>query len=164
MSQNDSKSDELFLTTVHHLLSDHRITVAVAESCTGGMLSEYLTKLPGASNIFVGGIVCYSDEMKKKILNVSEQTLAEFGAVSENTALEMITGLRTAIEADIYVAITGIAGPGGGSETKPVGTVYIATQFKDRIICKHFIFDGNREQIRQKTTKRTLQIINDFFY
>jgi PncC family amidohydrolase len=163
MTKNDLKSGEPILHKVHHLLSKQRLRVAVAESCTGGMLSEYFTTLSGASDIFVGGIVCYSNEAKKRLLSVSEQTLAKFGAVSENTALEMINGLSAALKADIYLAITGIAGPTGGSETKPVGTVYIATKFRDQIFCHHFVFEGDREQVRQKTTKRALQIIYDFF-
>ncbi len=101
-------------------------TLAVAESCTGGLLAKRLTDVPGASACFLGGCVTYSNEMKQKLLSVSAQTLAQYGAVSEQVAREMATGVRAVCGSDFGIGITGVAGPGGGTEQKPVGLVYIA--------------------------------------
>lgn len=107
-------------------LAADRETLATAESCTGGMIAKRLTDLPGVSEVFLGGAVTYSNESKKKLINVSEQSLSEHGAVSEQVALEMARGIRVALGSDFGISTTGIAGPGGGTPEKPVGTVYIA--------------------------------------
>ncbi len=108
------------------ILRKSGLTVATAESCTGGMLSSRLTEISGSSEVFLGGVVAYSNAVKVRQLGVSEQTLAEHGAVSREVALEMARGARSVIGSDIGVGITGVAGPGGGSEKKPVGLVYVA--------------------------------------
>jgi nicotinamide-nucleotide amidase len=106
-------------------LKEKKLTLATAESCTGGGLSEAITSIPGASEVFGCGVCTYSNDMKQKLLGVKEQTLAEHGAVSEQTAIEMAQGVREISGADIGISITGIAGPGGGTPEKPVGLVYI---------------------------------------
>ena len=113
-------------TAVVQLLKEKKLTVAVAESCTGGQVSAAITDITGASDVFGCGICAYSNDIKKKVLGVKAETLETFGAVSEETAREMAAGVRALSGADIGVSITGIAGPGGGSEDKPVGLVHFA--------------------------------------
>ncbi len=103
-----------------------RKKIAIAESCTGGLLMATLTQSPGASEFLLGGVVAYSNELKERLLHVSPQTLADFGAVSKETVVEMCEGLFQVTSADIGVAVSGIFGPGGGSEEKPIGTVWMA--------------------------------------
>ncbi len=107
-------------------LNRKKVTAATAESCTGGLVSAAITDIPGASSVFQGGVCAYSNEMKQKLLGVSAETLRTYGAVSEQTAQEMARGIRSLTGADIGVGVTGIAGPGGGTDDKPVGLVYIA--------------------------------------
>jgi nicotinamide-nucleotide amidase len=124
-----------------------KMTVAFAESITGGNLSAELVKHPGASQAFPGGIVSYSNELKMSLLDVGEATLKAFGAVSEQTVREMVYGLKKRTSADICVAVSGIAGPDGGSREKPVGLVWMGFLFGDKLICKKEIFGGTRGQI-----------------
>jgi nicotinamide-nucleotide amidase len=118
-------------TAVVTALKQKNLTVATAESCTGGAVSAAITSVPGASDVFSCGLCTYSNEMKVKLLGVSEQTLAKYGAVSEQTAQEMSAGVRAVCDADIGIGITGIAGPGGGTPEKPVGLVYISVNSKN---------------------------------
>jgi nicotinamide-nucleotide amidase len=133
---------------VAQLLIDHRATIAAAESCTGGLLAERLTRIPGSSNYFLGGAVCYSNEMKTAWADVPPEMIAAKGAVSSEVAIAMAEGIRRRVRSTLGVGITGIAGPGGGSEEKPVGTVYVAVAApsgtKDRLL--HL--PGDREAIR----------------
>ena len=108
------------------LLINKGLKISTAESCTGGLLAERITSIPGSSKCFEMGVITYSNQSKIKILNVSQDTLETFGAVSEQTALEMSTGIKTLSNADIAIGITGIAGPTGGTLNKPIGLVYIA--------------------------------------
>lgn len=135
------------------------ITVATAESCTGGRIASEITAVPGSSSIFGYGMVTYSNEAKIKILGVREATLAAHGAVSSETAYEMAKGLKQLSGADVAVSVTGIAGPGGGSEEKPVGLVYMGIAYGNTIQTKKNLFSGNRDEVRQKTTTTALQWI-----
>lgn len=139
------------------LLRKKGLTVATAESCTGGLISKLLTDVPGCSDVFCGGVVSYSNDMKKSLLSVSGDTLDAFGAVSEQTAREMVKGALDASGADIAVSVTGIAGPGGGSDEKPVGTVYIGIGSRDSIAAKLYRFSGNRSHIRMLTAMSALR-------
>jgi nicotinamide-nucleotide amidase len=112
--------------TVVHLLAEKRLTVALAESCTGGMLSSMLVDISGSSAVLAGSVIAYSNDVKQNILNVKSETLSAYGAVSEQTAIEMAKGVLLQIKADYSLSVTGIAGPGGGTQDKPVGLVYIA--------------------------------------
>jgi nicotinamide-nucleotide amidase len=141
-----------------HLLNSN-ITISVAESCTGGLLGSYLTKLPGSSKYFSGGFLTYSNELKKNCLSVKEETLNNFGAVSENTAIEMAENCRLKTNSDIGISITGIAGPGGGSEEKPVGTFYVGLSLENKIFAKHFFFLSEREGIRLMAVYQALDLI-----
>src|SRR5690606_4500059 len=114
------------------------LRLAVAESCSGGMLSHLLTRIPGSSDVFLGAVVAYSNELKRTFLGVRAETLSRFGAVSEQTALEMAQGARETTGSDYAISITGIAGPAGGSDEKPVGTVWIGVSGPDASFAQLF--------------------------
>ena len=122
-------------------------TLAFAESITAGNLSAEIVRYPGASDVLLGGIVAYANEVKQGVLSVKKETLLSQGAVSEETVREMALGLYKQIPADFCVAVSGIAGPGGGSDEKPVGTVWLAIRHLDRITAFRHVFKGSREEI-----------------
>jgi nicotinamide-nucleotide amidase len=142
--------------TVFRLLRDRRATVTVAESCTGGAVGHLLTEIPGSSAVFREGYLTYSNEAKTKLLGVPEAVLQAHGAVSEETALAMARGARAAAGSNYAVAVTGIAGPDGGSTEKPVGLVYIAVAGDSGETCARFLFTGNREMVRRKSSRAAL--------
>lgn len=131
------------------LLKEKGALVATAESCTGGLVAAGLVGVAGASEVFHAGFVTYANEAKEKLLGVSHGTLEEYGAVSSQTAGEMAAGAAREGEADTAIAITGIAGPGGGSTEKPVGLVYIGCYAFGEVLVKQYQFPGNREEVRQ---------------
>ncbi len=133
-------------------------TLAVAESCTGGWLGREITSVPGASACFWGGVIAYDDSAKLRLLSVSAETLEEHGAVSERTATEMAAGVATVSGATWGVGITGVAGPGGGTPEKPVGTVCVAIA-GPRPRCLTWYLRGEREDIRREAVARTLRVI-----
>ena len=143
-------------TEIVSLLNEKQLKIATAESCSGGLLSSTLVNVSGASSVFLEGIVTYSYESKLNRLNIDVNRLMEFGAVSEEIARDMAFNLEKLTGADITVGVTGIAGPGGGSELKPVGLVYIAINICGQIFLKSYIFNGNREKIRQRTVAEAL--------
>ncbi|MCL2087701.1 MAG: CinA family protein [Oscillospiraceae bacterium] len=144
---------------VVELLKRSSLKVSCAESCTGGMLSAALTKLAGVSSVFEFSVCCYSNSAKEKHLGVNGQTLAKFGAVSEETALEMASGIIKASGADIGLSVTGIAGPDGGTPDKPVGTVYIAAVYKDKSECRRLSINPiDREYIRAYSVNEVLKL------
>ncbi len=153
----DSEND--ILTTVVNLLKEKKIKISVAESCTGGMLGQQLTTLSGSSNFFEGGIISYSNEIKNKFLNVSEQTLSEFGAVSEETAFQMALNCRIKFNTDYAISITGIAGPNSDYSDKPVGTVYIGIASKNDVKVEKFIFGKEREMNRELSCTYALKML-----
>lgn len=144
---------------VVRLLKKYELTVTTAESCTGGLLAARLVNVPGVSDVFREGFITYSNKAKRKILDVSKTTLRKYGAVSEQTAKEMAAGGVFASDADICVAVTGIAGPDGGTEEKPVGLVYIACYMKDLVEVEKCEFKGNREKIREQTVVQALDLL-----
>ncbi|MDR1359220.1 MAG: CDP-diacylglycerol--glycerol-3-phosphate 3-phosphatidyltransferase [Coriobacteriales bacterium] len=141
------------------------LKLGTAESCTGGLIAKRLTDIPGASEVFNGSIVSYSNEVKRERLKVSAQTLRSYGAVSEETAREMATGALAALDADFAVSTTGIAGPGGGSNDKPVGTVWIGVACKRadgssaEAVATLSVFGGSREQIRSQAADEALRLL-----
>ena len=141
------------------LLVDRKLTISTAESCTGGMIASRLINYPGISSVFMEGCVTYSNEAKMKSLNVKEETLDTYGAVSEETAKEMAIGISKRTGSDISVVTTGIAGPGGGSEEKPVGLVYIGLYYKGNVKAFKYIFNGNRHNVRTKATVTALDLV-----
>ncbi len=141
------------------MLTERNLTIACAESCTGGLLTSRLTDISGSSAYVKGSVVAYANEIKISALHVREKTLEEFGAVSEPVALEMAAGIRENFNTSIGLSITGIAGPTGGTEDKPVGLVYIAVSGDDGDMAKKFNFNGTRTEIKQKAVEAALVLI-----
>jgi PncC family amidohydrolase len=144
------------------LLSDRRYTLSLAESCTGGMISSMITDVPGASSFFTGCAVTYSYGSKEKLLNVSRGTLMDKGAVSEETATEMAMGALSLFGTDVAAAVTGIAGPGGGTALKPVGTVFMAVTDGKRTECRKLSLNGSRAEIRSSAAENLLDMLDEF--
>ncbi|MFQ5329153.1 MAG: CinA family protein [Thermodesulfobacteriota bacterium] len=138
------------------------LVLAVAESCTGGMVSARITGVAGSSRYFRGGVVAYSNEVKRGILSVSGETLERFGAVSAETAIEMAQGVRERLGAHLGLSVTGIAGPSGGTGGKPVGTVFIAVCDTRTVSSCKSHFDGNRESVRRKSAGKALELLQEF--
>jgi len=141
------------------LLKSKHKTVATSESCTGGLLSERITQVPGSSEIFDGGVVTYANRIKEQLISVRSETLEKYGAVSEETAREMAEGVRNLIGADIGIGITGIAGPGGGTQEKPVGLIYVACTDENGTEIRKLNLAGNREYNRKLATNNALSMI-----
>lgn len=141
------------------LFQSSGMTLALAESCTGGMIAARVTDIPGCSVWFKGGVVAYSNEVKQQLLQVSSTLLEQYGAVSEAVARAMAEGVRRAVGSDLALAVTGIAGPDGGTSEKPVGTVYIALVDQDGCEVVRCQFDGNRAAVRQQTVEKGLLML-----
>ena len=139
-------------------LRARKLRIAVAESCTGGLLGARLTAIAGSSDVVLGGVIAYDNRIKKELLEVRAQTLAAHGAVSEEVAREMATGARRRLGADVAISITGIAGPGGGSETKPVGTVCVAVDVQGVVTSERRLLSGDRDEIRNRAAQMALQL------
>ncbi len=146
---------------VAETLLDKQLTLATAESCTGGWISKVCTDLAGSSGWFAGGVVSYSNRAKADLLGVEKSDLVEQGAVSEAVVLAMAAGARSALRADIAVAVSGVAGPSGGSPEKPVGTVWIACATAEGAIAAQHLFTGDREAVRRATVLAALQMALD---
>ena len=141
------------------LLRKQRKTLAIAESCTGGLASHLVTAVPGSSDYFLGSVVCYSNRIKEKFLGVPRETLATYGAVSEQTAVALAMGVRERFGADYGLGITGIAGPTGGSSKKPVGLVYIALASGKKTTVKKYLFLGKRADIQLRAAETTVDLL-----
>jgi nicotinamide-nucleotide amidase len=148
-------------TVVVRLLTRRKKTLALAESCTGGFIANRITNVPGASKIFPGGIVAYGNAVKKKFLGVRPETLQKHGAVSEAVAREMAGGARKKFGADFAVAVTGIAGPGGGTKEKPVGTVFISVAGAFGTLCERRLNPFNREKFKEATARQALAMLRE---
>lgn len=144
---------------VGRLLIERGLTLATAESCTGGLLGNRITNVAGSSEYYLGGIVSYSDAAKMNLLGVSQETLKEFGAVSEETAQEMAAGARRVLQSDVGVSITGIAGPTGGTEDKPVGLVYIAVDVAGDVAVRKFVFSEDRRYNKELSAQAALNLV-----
>ena len=140
------------------LLSSASLTISCAESCTGGMLSATLINVPGISELYKAGFVTYSNKAKRKLLNVKKGTLQKYGAVSSQTAEEMVKGLIAETKTDVGLAVTGIAGPDGGTKEKPVGLVYVSCNVKGKVTVKECHFQGTREKIRRSSVTTALML------
>ena len=144
---------------IHKLLIKNKKTIAVAESCTGGQLSNLLTQISGSSGYFILGVVAYSNRAKTAILNIPTHIIAQEDAVSKGVATAMAEAVRKIAKANLAIGITGIAGPNGATEKKPVGTVFIAINSKLKKLCKKFHFKGNRLTIRKKAALKSLELL-----
>lgn len=136
-------------------------TVTTAESCTGGLLAGTILNVSGASSVFNEGYITYSNEAKERILDVSPETLCQYGAVSEETAREMAFGASRVAQADVGLSTTGIAGPTGGTKEKPVGLIYVACCIKGKIFVKKLQLNGTREENRNEAVRKTLELLNE---
>lgn len=135
------------------------LTIAVAESCTGGLLGARLTSVPGSSDVVIGGVIAYANAVKRDLLGVSEASLAEHGAVSEQVVRQMAEGVREHLSSSIGIGITGVAGPGGGTPEKPVGTVWVATAFPSATHARLLRLIGDRDEIRRRATQASLEMV-----
>ncbi|HSH45423.1 MAG TPA: CinA family protein [Longimicrobiales bacterium] len=142
-------------------LSEAGCTLALAESCTGGLLSARLTDRAGASRFLLAGLVTYSNQAKQDLLGVPGEALATYGAVSEQVARAMVEGARARTGAHAALAITGIAGPGGGTAEKPVGTVWIGASLGDSTVTRRYTFDGGRDRIRAASVRAALELLEE---
>jgi nicotinamide-nucleotide amidase len=136
------------------------LSLGTAESCTGGLVGGRITNVPGSSDAFVGGVVCYSDRLKTELLGVSPELIAEHGAVSEAVARAMAEGARARLRVDMAVSVTGIAGPSGGTGEKPVGTVWFAVASPGETEARRIIFHGSRNEIRERAAQMALFLLN----
>ena len=150
---------KILSSSVGRLLRKNEKTLAVAESCTGGLLSHLITETPGSSDYFLGGIIAYHNRIKSSELGIDPLTIKKNGAVSGIVAKKMAQNVRSLLKSDHAVGITGIAGPGGGSKTKPVGLVYVAIAAKRRVFCRRFRFSGTRSEIKSSAAHHALDLL-----
>lgn len=146
---------------IKDLCAKEGLTLSVAESCTGGMLSDRITNMTGASTFFTGGVIAYSNDVKINILHVPFDIIYTYGAVSGKTALAMAKGVRDLFDTDIGVGITGICGPTGGTTAKPVGLIFIGGCYGDNEIIKEFHFEGDRIEVKRGAVEEALSMILD---
>jgi nicotinamide-nucleotide amidase len=147
---------------VGRMLAERKLTLAVAESCTGGLLGHRITNVAGSSEYFEGGVIAYSYDAKERLLSVHHDTLYEHGAVSPETALEMARGARKALGADIGLSITGIAGPGGGLPGKPVGLTFIGLSARNVERVERFVWESDREGNKVLSADAALEMLKEF--
>ncbi len=143
------------------VLRKSRQTLAIAESCTGGLVSSAVTAIPGSSDYFLGAVIAYSDRIKSSFLGVPKELLHRYGAVSPETALSLAVNVRKRSGSDYGLAVTGIAGPTGGSRTKPVGLVYIGLAYGRNSTVKKFIFKGPRSSVRSQAAQKALALLKE---
>ncbi len=155
-------SDEPLEVVVGKLLSAHQHTLAVAESCTGGLITHRLTNVPGSSAYLIASVIAYAYQAKVAALGVTWETLDRFGAVSEETVREMARGAREKFSTTLGLAVTGVAGPAGGTPAKPVGLTYIALASADETIIERHIWKGDRLQIKEQTADSALALVRKY--
>lgn len=161
MKSMDGAVVEPLEQAVGRLLAEKKLTIACAESCTGGLLTSRLTDVAGSSAYVMGAVVSYTNEVKASLVGVQEATLRAFGAVSAETAREMAVGIQRAIPADLGVGITGIAGPGGATAEKPVGLVYIAVSYAGHILVRRNLFTGTRTEVKRQSVEKALAMVQE---
>ena len=161
MNSNNSLKLYKLASEIINKCRSKKFKISVAESCTGGLISSIITSIPGSSDVFECGFITYSNNSKKKFLNVSQNTLSLYGAVSEEVVIEMISGLKTRTQSDILMAISGIAGPGGGTKDKPEGLVWISYAFKNNNIktAKQKYGPIGRKLVREKSSIESLKYL-----
>ena len=145
-------------------LRERGLTLATAESCTGGLVAHRITNVPGSSDYYDGGVTAYANEVKAELLHVARETLEEKGAVSAECAKEMASGVRALLGSDIGISTTGIAGPTGGTPDKPVGLVYIALATKDYVYCEKHIFHEDRAGNKREAADAALDMLRRYLF
>lgn len=148
--------DESMSEVLGKLLKDRELTVSCAESCTGGNIAHKITEIPGSSAYFLGSVVSYSNDVKANALNVNRNNLNRFGAVSQQVAEDMVRGVSKLMRSDCAMATTGIAGPEGGTKFKPVGTVWMAVKYNDRVVSELIQFKGDRNEVIESATNHVM--------
>lgn len=146
-------TEELLVT----FLKKYDMKLTTAESCTGGLLAGTVLNVPGASGVYEEGYITYANKSKRKLLGVKKKTLKKHGAVSRQTAKQMAKGAAKAAEADVAISVTGIAGPDGGTDEKPVGLVYIGCYVNKKANIRKCMFQGNREEVRRQTVQAAME-------
>ena len=159
---NGDMAEQALENQILELMQHSGLTLAVAESCTGGLVGHRITNVPGSSEYFLGGVVSYSNEVKAELLGVGTDTLAVHGAVSEQTVLEMVHGVRRLLSADIGAAVSGIAGPGGATPGKPVGLVWVGLSAPGVEQSWRYVFQGDRLAIKDQSADAVLQHIVEY--
>ncbi len=159
MKANHLTDDDALELTVFTQMKKKKKTLAVAESCTGGVISHRLTNIPGSSGYFTGGVIAYSNNIKTSMLEVPSDIIKKYGAVSRDVALFMASGVRDAFGADIGVSVTGIAGPGGGNPGKPVGTAYIGFASKKGSAVRKVFFNGDRVYVKNRFADSVMEFL-----
>jgi nicotinamide-nucleotide amidase len=157
--QGMDTTEEALHGRIAALLSQRGLTLAVAESCTGGLLGHHITNVSGSSDYFQGGVISYSNQAKERLLGVPHETLVQHGAVSEETALAMARGARSLLGTDVALSVTGIAGPTGGTPERPVGLVYIGLAARDAELCEKHVWQGNRRENKELSAQAALKLL-----
>lgn len=157
-----TNADETLERAVVELLSKNGLSITAAESCTGGLVCGKIVNVSGASEVFRGGYITYSNKQKKNVIGVKKSTLEKYGAVSEQVAAEMAKGALEVSKADVAISTTGIAGPGGGTPEKPVGLVYIGCAVKNKVFVERFQFSGSRNKVRESTVVAALSMVRKY--
>lgn len=147
---------------VGRLLAARQLTLAVAESCTGGLIGHLITEVSGSSAYFLGGVVSYAYEAKERLLGVPHDMIVQNGVVSEPVALEMALGVRRVLHADIGLSVTGIAGPGGATPSKPTGLTYIALVAADVQWCRRYVWSGDRSANKRQSAEAALELLKEY--
>ena len=154
--------NEIIEARIGKYLTERGLKLSVAESCTGGLIGHRITNIPGSSNYYLGSITAYAYEAKVRLLGVKWSTLEKFGAVSEETVLEMATGIKNVFDADIGLAVSGIAGPGGGMPHKPVGYTWIGLSSENFVKAWNFTWKGNRIENKEQTAQKALELLEEY--
>ena len=154
--------DAVLAEEIGAILRKKKLTVATAESCTGGKLGDWITEVPGSSDYYLGGVVSYSNDAKTRLLGVDKRTLQSKGAVSQEVAVQMADGARKGLGANIGIGITGIAGPTGQTPAKPVGLVYIAVSSSKGSVCVENRFKGARSAVKIQSAEKALELLKEF--
>jgi nicotinamide-nucleotide amidase len=144
---------------VLQLCRERSLTIATGESCTGGLVGARLTAVPGSSDVYLGGVVAYANSVKESMLDVPRDLIRQHGAVSEEVARQMAAGARTRTGAGVGIAVTGIAGPDGGSPEKPVGTVWISVETEDAVVTFGRVYVGDRDEVRSRAAQAALDTV-----
>lgn len=147
---------------VGELLGKRGLRIAAAESCTGGLIGHLLTNVAGSSAYYMGSVTAYANEAKVCLLGVSRETLEKYGAVSSETVIEMARGIRVVLGADIGISVSGIAGPGGGTPEKPVGTVWIGLSSPQEEYSRHYLWSGNRLAVKEQSAQAALNLLLEY--